>query len=379
MITTDFIYIFLNIVVLLIFVIVGQSINDKEYWKKSLWCILGFTLLLGLRLNRGNDYLHYIDVYKYDLESDQVLFGIINNALKAIDVGGHWIFLYYSLAFIIGAIVMLKEFRRYSKWLLPLFLISFINFSEYVIRQALGYTFIFLMVYYMLKDDVNLKKRVVRVLICLLAAYSIHSANLITGLIMIGVYIILKNPLPFKYTIPIYIFSSYFFASYFDLSRLNGILSFLGGINEKFSSYTDNSDKWFSEDSMIEGFMRKPIVKVFQTYGECSLIYLGYLLLKIKNDKKILFTYNFYVIGTIFTQCFYTLEILRRMGDVMYMWWAFPLAYVLSYKNILFQLEKNKKVLLRLCFIGLFFFAYDYLKYLFFRENDMYHFLWDMR
>ncbi len=52
-----------------------------------------------------------------------------------------------------------------------------------------------------------------------------------------------------------------------------------------------------------------------------------------KKNQKMIFFYNLFICGAIVSQCFYSLEILRRMGDIMYWYWAFPLAYVLYNKK----------------------------------------------
>lgn len=60
MITTDFIYIFLNLFMLIVFIVTGRLISKdkKNYWKYAKWPVITFTLILGLRLNRGHDYIH---------------------------------------------------------------------------------------------------------------------------------------------------------------------------------------------------------------------------------------------------------------------------------------------------------------------------------
>ncbi len=383
MITTDFIYIFLNVLALVIFMIAGRNIsaNGNNYWRYARWCIVTFTLLLGLRVNRGNDYVHYMNVYIHDLERNDLLFTSINHVLKYIGVGEHWIFMYYSGAYIIGAMIMLQEYRQYSKYLFPLFLMAFTIFSEYMIRQAFGFTFVFVMIKYLLDDNLKLKAKVIRMALCFLLAYSIHSANAVTALALIGVYYFIRFPLPPNITVPAFLFASYVFSSVFDFSYLSGILSFLGDTNDKFASYTDRSDRWFSSEAMGEGYIRNPIVKVLQTCGECGLFYLGYKSLQMKPDRNFLLMYNFYVIGSVYSQCFYTLEIMRRMGDVMWYFWAFPLAYVFSCRKQLYNTYSKKlttRYLIRASFVALIFFSYDYLKYLFFRTKDMYHFIWDL-
>lgn len=379
MITTDFIYIFLNLLMLITFIIAGKGISkDKShYWIYAFWPAIVFTIVLGLRLNRGNDYVHYMEVYLYDLEDKQVLFTAFNHFLKDLGTGPHWIFIWYSGAFILGAMFFLRSVKRYAAWVLPLFLISFTVFSEYMIRQSFGYTFVFLFMLFLFKEEMPIYKRYICMFVCFYLAYSIHSANAITCIIDLGLYFFIKIPFPPKLTIPMYLLASYYLQKFYDFSYLDGILSFLGEHNDKFSTYTDNADVWFDNDAKNAIYDRNSVVKIIQTLGECSLIYLGYRILQVRKNKQILFFYNLFVIGAIFSQCFYSLEILRRMGDVMYWYWAFPLAYVLYYKKEVFTLFKYK-VVANLLFLTLLFFGYDYLKYLFMRPLGMYKFIWDM-
>lgn len=111
---------------LITFIIAGKGISkDKShYWIYAFWPAIVFTIVLGLRLNRGNDYVHYMEVYLYDLEDKQVLFTAFNHFLKDLGTGPHWIFIWYSGAFILGAMFFLRSVKRYAAWVLPLFLIS---------------------------------------------------------------------------------------------------------------------------------------------------------------------------------------------------------------------------------------------------------------
>lgn len=350
---------------LVVFIAAGRFIsNKKNYWKYAKWPVIAFTLILGLRLNRGHDYIHYMQVYLYDLEKEQVVFTTFNHFLKGLGTGPHWVFIWYSGVFILGAMFFLKSIKEYAKWVLPLFVISFTTFSEYMIRQAFGYTFIFIFMLFMFNETMPKYKRWGCMFICFCLAYNIHSANGITCIIDVGLYYIIKKPFPALATIPLYLIASFYLQKNFDFSYLNGILSFLGEQNEKFSAYTDNADRWFGNDAKESIYERNPIVKIIQTIGDCSLIYLGNHILQIKKNKKITFLYNLFVCGAIFSQCFYSLEILRRMGDIMYWYWAFPLAYILSNKKIIAN-SFNNKLILNLMMLSLLFYAYDYIKYLF--------------
>ena len=75
---------------LVVFIAAGRFIsNKKNYWKYAKWPVIAFTLILGLRLNRGHDYIHYMQVYLYDLEKEQVVFTTFNHFLKGLGTGPH--------------------------------------------------------------------------------------------------------------------------------------------------------------------------------------------------------------------------------------------------------------------------------------------------
>ena len=376
MITTNFTYIILNLLMMFVFVKAGEQISKypKNYWKYAWWCIIAFTFILGLRYGRGNDYMHYIDVYKHDLEHNQLLFTAFNHWLKQLGVGAHYIFLYYSFIYITCAMVFLKDFRRYAKWILPLFLIAFTIFSEYVIRQALGFSFIFIFLKVLTNRKKTVKEKIPLLLLYAILATSIHSANALSVIVFTLIYIGIKKPIPPKISIPLFIIASYFFMEFFNWNWLTPALSVLGDSSNQFSGYVENVDRWFSSDAMNESYVRNSIVKVFQTAGECSLLYLGYKVISYYNNKRFIFLFNVYVFGTILQQSFYTVELLRRMANTLYCFWPFTLTIILLHHKHLWRGDWKRKKLPLIC---LSFFIYEYLKYLFLRDNGMYEFIWD--
>lgn len=364
------------------FIVAGICVSEdrRHYWKYAIWPVVAFTLVLGLRLNRGNDYIHYMQVYLYDLEDNQVLFTAFNHFLKVIGTGPHWIFIWYSGAFVLGGAWIIRDYRTEAKWLFPLFLMSFVVFSEFMIRQAFGAAFLFFMMYSLMNNKASRKQRIIGTLFWLCVSYTIHSANLIPGVIIIGLYLVVYKPIPWQFSIPAYIVASYILQKNFDFSYLSDFLSVLGNQNDKFSEYTTNSDKWFSADAMNEEWYRKPVVKVFETAGNIALLYLGYYQAALFKKRKYVTVYNLVVIGAIVEQSFFTIEILRRMGDAMYWFWCFPLASVLCYRQEILGHVKSayKRMVVKGLYVLLAFFVYDYLKYLFLRPLDMYKFIWDM-
>ena len=148
MFNIDFVYILINILLLLIFYYTGKEIaKGKSYWDNAILCIIAFTLALGLRYGRGDDYFHYQDfyVYGYD-EGQQIVFTWINTISKWMGVGSYYCFLVYSFIEIVCAMIFLKRYRKFAQFLFPMFLIAVIHFNEYQIRQALGFSFVFLLI-----------------------------------------------------------------------------------------------------------------------------------------------------------------------------------------------------------------------------------------
>ena len=81
---TKIIYIFINLLLLLTFVLGGYNIKrGGSYWKNALSCSFVFILVMGTRYGRGNDYFHYVEVY-LNGDNSQYSFLLFNGLLKNI-------------------------------------------------------------------------------------------------------------------------------------------------------------------------------------------------------------------------------------------------------------------------------------------------------
>ena len=103
-----------------------------------------------------------------------------------------------------------------------------------------------------------------------------------------------------------------------------------------------------------------------------SLLYLGYKALTTNNNISRRFStmYNLFFIGISIQSLFRNLEILNRIGYIMSLFWCLILSFVLCNKALIWS--KIDKFL----FIMLFWFIYEYLKYLLFPGNKTL-FIWD--
>ena len=378
----DIVYIIINILLFLVFCIAGLKISKGENYRgNAIFCVIVFTLALGLRFARGNDYLHYQDIYVhgYD-EGDQLAFSFINESLKFVGVSKYGIFLFYSFIEIVCSLIFLRRYRRYARYMFPLFLIAVINFDEYQIRQALGFSFVFLCL-----DSLTdipdkwyraLRKNFIRILKVVLyftISYSIHSACGYMLVIMIGFFLFYKRTIPLIISIPALLFSAYFFSEWFDFGWLNPILSQFAGEDERMNTYLENSDVWFSEEGLDDKYTRNPYVLVAEMFGTISLYILGSRVInKYVKGADAYAMYNFFVIGTIIQNAFRQLEILNRIGGDFALFWFFPLTLVLFY-----QKKLCNKFFYKLISFFLLWYAYGYLKYLFMR-GDMTKFIWDV-
>lgn len=380
-------FVTLNLVLLLVFVINARGANrykSQNVIAKYYPSIIAFTLILGARYMRGNDYLHYQDVYNHGNDYEQKLFDWLNDTMHLFYISDTGIFFVYSLIFIVGATIIWDYYSSISKWLVPIFLICFILFDEWFIRQAVAYSFLFVFARYLFDSRQNFNKRFIYSSIFAFIAIGMHTATIIPLLAILLFYFFYSKPICYYYTIPLFLFATFYVQYSFNFSDLSVILNYVADNGSgHFAEYAKQDDQWFSADAIQQNFARNPIVKIIETIGEVSFLYLGYKVLKspaIKNlkgyvdIKSLVVFFNVHVVGIIIVHSFFLLEIPKRIGQSMSIFWCFPFAFVL------YNLKYMKLTVIdRLCCCGLAYFVYDYIKYLFFRTDAAYPylFIWD--
>lgn len=385
MIYIDPLYLLLNMVLLGTFAICGINITHGEnYWKNAFWCIIVFTLILGARYMRGNDYEHYLDVYDFDMESDEKLYSLLCRCLNFLGVNHFMQFFIYALIFSSALMVFLYRFNQYACWLFPLSIVAFIFFHEYMIRQELSYAFVFLYLDRLFSVRIFIRnhkliiprsviKNITYCIVFAVCTASIHSGNIPVLMLFTLFYFLYSRPISWKISIPVILISTYVLNRLYDLSSLNSALELIAGTNEKMSSYANRFDFWFGADAAKDEYTRKWYILIWEMAGHCSLFYLGWKMLKnTVTNKSIATIFNCYVFGAVFINLFRELEILNRIGYVFNMWWFVPVGLLIAKFNNL-NLHKWEKCL----YAFLTFFFYDYLRYLLLRQ-DMTMFLWDM-
>lgn len=376
----DFDYVILNIFLTYIFAYAGFRIskgaNPRAY---ILLCVFTFSLILGSRYLRGNDYVRYQETFLYDEDPDEIIFTFINQILRGIGITKYTFLYIYSIPFSLCGIILCCTFKEYTKWLLPTFLASFIFFDEFCIRQALGFSFVFLYMHYLFKFEMirlyknESNKLIFKCIICVLLAYGFHSANLLSIIFISCVYFLSYRPISWKFSVPFLLIAVLWISTAFDWAYVNRGLELLGSANSTFGKYTSKA-RFFSEDAFNDDWSRSFGGVIFDMIGNCCLFYLGALILQKKSfPRRYLMLFNVYVIGTIIDRAFWNFELIRRIFDPMFAFWCFPLSIVLVEKNTIRLMSWQKLILW-----GLTFFFYDvYFKYLF-QRGEMTLFLWDI-
>lgn len=377
----NFVYIFLNLFLLLIFFIAGHNISKGgKYSLNSILCIIVYSIILGLRYGRGDDYFHYQEIYLkgYDEES-QIIFLLINDILKTVGINEYGFFGIYNFIEMLCGLFFLGQYRKYSQYLFPLFLIATLGLNENTIRQGLGYGFVFLSLskivsieYFRITDLGLYKKELISALLYFFLAYSIHSMCGYIMILMVVIHFFIKKPIPLFISIPVLIFSAYYFSTWFDFSWLNPVIAQVSGEDDLLSSYANNSDYWFSEEGMnTDLYERKPLILLGEMLGTISLFYTGRKMISKHRIKGFVSFYNYYVVGSLILNAFRSLEILNRIGSSFSLFWFFPLTIVIYYRK---ELKSNRMA--TIASYMLIWFIYDYFKYIFLRGDNI-RFVWD--
>lgn len=374
-----FIYLFCNIFLLLVFIFCGHNVKQGgSFWKNAFICSLLFVLVMGTRYNRGNDYGHYVEVYVQGEQRNQYLFWLLNSVMKNFfGIGKYMIFYVYAIPFILSAFRLLSHFRNYAIYTFPLLLISMTYFEEYEIRQALGFTFVFLFLDEFLNQNHNRNKKIYYCILFSVCTIMVHSANIIFIVLFLGAYFTYSKVVTYKFSIPLLLVSTYLFVKVYDISYLMPILQFLGSTNSKFAQYTDGNaaEAWFGQSAYQLENERNPIIQMLEVIGNSSLFYFSYKILNLRHtlkQKMVCSLTNLYVLGFCGKQAFVYLEIMSRMSGMLQRMWFLPMAIVLT------KIKFSKlKLIEKIMFISMIFVLYEYLKYLFFPDPTKMMFLWD--
>ena len=333
--------------------------SDREFWTAALVPILLFVFITGSRYGWGNDYLWYrVQFENTWMITDQAVFKWLNQFLNNIGlnyVGG---FMVYASIFIVCTFVFIRSFGSQSTYMYCFLVPAVLFISTNTIRQGVGTAFVLLALVFLQN------KKWIYMIIVTLIAYYIHSATMITFGILLCSFFLLKRPVHYAVSIPLFLF----FTLIYDVNNtafLADLLEKYVSLGGKFQSYIDNSEVWFGEDAINEIYTPGRFALIFSSLFNISIFCLGYLALKIRNDKNIVYIFNVVVAGCVIYHAAVYYEILNRMVMTLQMFYFVPVGYIFYvYFKDCQQPENHHAVLFKKLFpVGIIFIIADLVRY----------------
>ena len=297
--------------------------NGAAFWKAAIIPILLYVFVTGSRYGWGNDYLWYRAQYEFAIyDPYQVAFNWLNQFLTLIGFNYVGAFMVYGFMFITCAFVFIRSFGSESKYMYCFLIPAALFISTNTIRQGVGTSFMLLaLVFFQNKKWIYMG-------IAAIIAYSFHSATFITLGVLLGIFFMLKKPIHYAFSIPIYLFLTFIYdisSTSILASLVDGFSSFGGG---KFQSYLSSGEKWFGEDAIKDHYGQGALALITSSLCYVSILYLGYQALKIRNNKMIVYLFNAVVTGFVLYRAVYAFELLNRMTLTLQMFYFVPLGYI---------------------------------------------------
>lgn len=325
-------HIFLYIFLITTFVVYGVKFYDisdpLKFWISTVFPIILYSLIVGSRYGWGADYLWYKDKFEKPVLAleDEIGFQMLNNFIRFLGFGYVGAYVFYAFLLVLSLFILLRQYGLLSKYMYAFFIPATLEFTTNIIRQGIGFSVIFLFIFFLNK------KKWLLCLLCFFVGISIHVITALPLIVITAMYLLKFNAFNWKITIPIYLFV----ALLFDVSNISMMSSLLGELNigNKYDNYINESDKWFGEDAINDIYTQTIFASMFMMIFHVSYLYVGYLALKLHNYKNIIYIFNVSVIGLIFYKLFFNIEILRRFVFPMYMLFFIPLGFaVLVFLN----------------------------------------------
>lgn len=287
----------LRLLLLIILINSGWHISYKDkdegnYWTNVFPSIIAYSLIQGLRWNRGADYPHYYQDLTGTLFTDykEPVYLLWIDVFKWTGFPAPVAFVFYSFLLIFSFCCVLKYFRKGAIWALPLFLLMTVS-AENLIRQYLAVPFILFAYYYYLRGE-NYRKRM---WLCLAIVPMVHLSGFFADAVFLLCIYAHKIKLNLKWKLwrlfpllGLYLYV-YFFWDNRNFSYIVDFISLLDVSDETYrGDYAISAERWFSEEGSISLILYgKAAIRTMSLLNEITfflsnviMISGGYLLLK---------------------------------------------------------------------------------------------------
>ncbi len=323
---------------------------------------ISFILIEGFRYDRGTDHLWYGEIYTNPRLNESPSFVLFNEFLQYCGLNYTGACIIYALIFIVGVYYLIKNVNGNEQRFVHLFCICACLLSfECLIRQYIALPLIYMSISFFLK------KRWLACILFLFFGFQIHVASILLFIAFVAVFLLRGYLINYKISLSI-LFFVYFISSLDYTSYILSMIDSLapGIVPQGFEHYVLNSDRWFGEDSVIEGSEQSILAKFMQLGFEGSMIYLGYVILKDKPNNTINVFYMLMIVVAILTRAFWGMELIIRITKMLYQLWFIPLAYIFYNKTYL--IKKAREYNIYFFIIVLYLVSY-WLRHIFLSDN----------
>lgn len=349
----------LFLVAIIVFCSWGITYKNRDnnyYWYYALPIIIFYTLIQGLRFDRGVDYPHYADELEYDIYAGygitrEFLYDFFVMTIRELKIPFYLAFMFYSGLLITGYMLLVKKFQKYAFWMIPIFYLLTLDASENFIRQFIAISFIYYAYNYYLEHKIK------KMYVMLAVIPFIH----LSGLFAVGVFLLclyvdftkwLRTALPL---LGFFILLTVIW----DITNLDSFADSLQSVdtfeNTNYEGYVDNSEKWFTEEGDInaaQGVEKSAVREMTNFLCNCAIIWFGFAVCR--RDRRFAIAYYGSYLAIIISVIGGSIELIARMS-----WWLIPLEPIII--GGMLTPEKKYKIT-DWALIGLFFLAY-YVKF----------------
>ena len=376
MIGSLFTYNLLKLLLAVTLLICGKTIsktkNKRAIFVSAIIAIAVFSLIEGLRWDRGPDYYNnYLLLTTNDLnvKKSEPFFNTIIDTLKMLSIPYWGCFIFFSFLYIYSFTKIVKVFPKAAMWALPVMFLISVDAHENLIRQFIAISFL-LFAYYC-----YISKQKALMLLCLLAVFNIHLSGLF-AVALLFLFILLKPEKIIKS--PLLLTGIYLVLYFFwDTVYLSGITSILEKINlgtDNMQGYLDNADRWFTDEgslSYIQGAkVSTSLIKhLFTLITNSTIIYYGFQ--TIKYDQRLRIPYWFTFTAILLFVLGGDIEIYRRLA-----WWLYCFMPIIL-GAIWYLVPIKPKIKITLMSIIAFSYAYSFIMNLTTVPYSGYAFVWD--
>lgn len=301
--------------------------NNNYFWYYAIPIIILYTLIQGLRFDRGVDYPHYAQELQYDLYAGtgitrEFLYDFFVLFMRNFNIPFYFGFLFYSWLFITGFMLVVKHFQKYAFWIIPIFYLLTLDASENFIRQFIAISFLFF------AYNSYLQNKIKKMYVMLILIPLIH----LSGLFAVGVFLLcvyvnftkyIKSALPL---LGFYIILTVVW----NVANMDIFADMLQSSADSFEDtnfevYADNSERWFTSDGDLDAAMgiENSIVREITGFlCNCAIIWFGFAVCR--RDPRFGIAYYSTYLAIIIGAVGGNIELVNRMA-----WWLWPFAPII--------------------------------------------------